>query len=74
MNEKQVPKQLSPKSNGVFVLLMIRSLLRGLKSMESVETDIQSHRQAIVYEIFTNSLPEECYLTHCLMFMSLTWL
>ncbi|KAK0608515.1 hypothetical protein LWI29_031819 [Acer saccharum] len=60
MNEKQVPKQLSPKSNGVFVLLMIRSLLRGLKCLKTTETDIQSHRQDIAYEIFTNSLPEEC--------------
>lgn len=60
MDVNKVPKQIGPKSNGVFVLLMIRSLLRGLKSMKSVEADIRSHRQEIAYELFTNSLPEEC--------------
>ncbi|KAK0570915.1 hypothetical protein LWI29_008363 [Acer saccharum] len=60
MNEKQVPTQISPKSKRVFVLLMIRSLLRGLKCVKTAERDIQSHRQDIAYEIFTNSLPEEC--------------
>ncbi|KAK0589330.1 hypothetical protein LWI29_012758 [Acer saccharum] len=60
MNEKQVPTQISPKSNGVVVLLMIRSLLRGLKCVKTAERDIQSHRQDIAYEIFTNSLPEGC--------------
>ena len=60
MDVNKVPKQIGPKSNGVFVLLMIRSLLRGLKSLKSVEADIRSHRQEIAYELFTNSLPEEC--------------
>lgn len=56
----KVPKQICGKSNGVLVLLMIRSLLRGLRSVKCVESDIQSHRYHIAYEIFTNSLPEEC--------------
>ncbi|KAK0594795.1 hypothetical protein LWI29_000610 [Acer saccharum] len=42
MDEKQVPRQISSKSNGVFVLLMIRSLLRGLKCVKTAERDIKA--------------------------------
>ena len=56
----RVPKQIGKQNNAVFVMLMICSILRGKKSMKFSEMDIRSHREAIAYELFTNSLSEEC--------------